>query len=378
MKVQIVDIDEEKKRFGGRILEVNRKINTPFRVSSSVDYKSKQEIPTDIKIDSEFSEVVSDFNNKELDKFLSKNGPFSSRIRTDEQKADIMSYSSIISYYPQLPKNRPLNQKGMKLILELELNIENVNVISIPMFTPIDSYEKELRVYCEVIKDRGKDPMPILDMALEEKEFKSKFDAICSNIETGLISIMGLRYRNWQENIQNFYHIWENKEKEILYYCIGVDRKFNQASTMHILQSWGIDVYSIKMKRGYGTRNGDKKKKEKKKILNFDIFDRETIGILKLNQYKSEHPNEELNCDCPMCHNLDLDSFIEHYGYNENGEKDALQLQYAGKLHEFFSSSKEFDISRTSIKEGKLLNYFNSKKYLRNTGRGGTLDNHIL
>ncbi|MBM4241543.1 MAG: hypothetical protein FJ150_07795 [Euryarchaeota archaeon] len=366
MKIKIAEIDDTNSFFGGRVLKVNRKFLTPYRVSSSVDYRSKQQIPTAIKIDSYLSEVTSIFTGDEYNKFKTENGPFNNRVRADEQKADLMSYSPLVSYFPQLPKDIKVDKKGMKLILELGLDLDHVNIVSIPAFDPIKSYGEDLKKICEYIRSRGKEPMPLLDMGLNEAEFKSKFNEICSNIETGLINIMGLIYRNWRSNIQNFYHVWNNKDKKILYYCLGVERKYENASAMHFLQSWGIDVYSTRMIRGCGTY--------KRKLNNVDIFDKETIGILKYKNYFEKHPDGTLNCDCPLCNNAGLDEFVEKYGYNHEGELDASQLQYAGKLHEFFSSSKEFDISREAIKENALTDYFDSKEYLKSYRRNGSLD----
>lgn len=368
MKLKIKNIDEESSFFGGRVLKVNRQFSTPLRISSSVDYRSKQEVPLDIKIDSPFSEVTSNFTTKEYENFLSNNIPFEKRLRVDEQKADLMSYSPLVSYYPQIPKEIRLNQKGMKLLLELALNVDGVNIVSIPMFEPERSYSDELQKYCSEVGDRGKEPMPILDMGLAHDDFKTKFDEICSNIDTGLVSIMGLVYRNWSSNVQNFYHVWENREKDILYYCMGVERKYENASTMHFLQSWGIDVYSVRMVRGYGGFE--------RKINDVDVFDRNSLGVLKVKQYKGEYSDGSLNCDCKMCRNLDMGEFVEKYGRNHRGDLDGSQLQYAGKLHEFFSSSAEFDRSREAINENSLLDYFNSKKRL-NHRFSGSLDNYI-
>jgi len=362
MKIRIKEIDEEEDpEFGGRILKVDKKFLTPYRVPSSVDYGSKQKLPTPIKIDSEISEVTTLFWAKEYEPFLTKNGPFKSRLAKVESDADIMAYSPLVSFYPQLPKNLPNNilpdENAMKLLLELGLSAENVNIIAIPEFEPIKSYEQDLRGYCNYIRSRGCEPMPILDMELPPDEFKKKFDTIVSNEETDLVKAIGLVYRNWSNNIQNYLYVWQNRDKPVLYYCLGVLRDHRKAATMHILQSFGIDVFSTRFMRGGGG--------EPKKLRNVDIFDKANIGVLKYNEFNQEHPDGHMNCNCPICQGGTIEEFKQNYGYNHNGEFDGFQLQYAGKVHEFFSSSNEFDKSRKSIEENSLLDYFSSKEYLK-------------
>jgi hypothetical protein len=357
------DVDEENEYFGARVLKVDGKFSTPFRVPSSVDYGSKQQLPTPIKIDSEISEVTINFRSAEYEQFTSQNGPFSNRIAQIEEKADLMSYSSLVSYYPQIPKAITPDKKGMWLLLRLGMFAEGINIISVPDFEPENSYEHDLQQYCEGIRDYKKEPMPILDMGLDHELFKKKFDQIVSNVETDLVKVIGLIYRNYSKHILNYYHILENKNKKVLYYAVDVQRKFeNQAATMHILQSFGIDLYSTRFMRGGGGAN-------EKKIRDVDIFDKSAVGVLKLNEYSQKHEDNHLNCNCPVCQGATLDEFIDKHGYNGNDELDGYQLQYAGKLHEFFASSNEFDISRKHIIENELLDYFSSKEYLETQRR---------
>lgn len=356
MKIKIKHFDDDLN-LGGRIVKVDRKIETPFRIPSSVEYTSKQKVPTPIKIDSEISEVATVFWKEEYSQFLTKNGPFKNRLSNIESKADLMAYSPFVSFYPQIPKGITPDNRAMKLLLELGLNIENVNIVSIPDFEPTTSYEDDLRDYSSYVRSRGKEPMPLLDMGLEPEEFKRKLDSIITNSETDLITVVGLIYRNWAENIQNYTYIWENKDKQVLYYCIGVLRDHRQTSTMHILQSFGIDVFSTRFLRGIGGGQ--------KKINNVDIFDKNSIGVLKYNEFSNKHPDGHMNCNCPLCKGGTIEDFKEKHGYNHKGELDGLQLQYAGKVHEFFASSDEFNISKDYIADDVLTDYFEKKEYLQ-------------
>lgn len=193
MKLNMKELDEENEYFGARVLKVDGKFSTPYRVPSSVDYGSKQQLPTPIKIDSEISEVTINFRSEEYKQFLEKNGPFANRIAQIEEKADLMSYSSLISYYPQIPKSITPDKKGMWLLLQLGLEANGVNIVSIPDFKPYNSYESDLQGFCEGIRSYKKEPMPILDMGLDPEVFREKFDQIVSNVETDLVKVGSAR-----------------------------------------------------------------------------------------------------------------------------------------------------------------------------------------
>ena len=271
MKVKIGEVDEENPVFGGRIIKIGSKIDTPYRIPSSVEYISKQQVPTPVSINSDISEISINFRTDEYKQFLTENGPFENRLSSIEAKSDLMSYSPLISFYPQLPADIKPDKKGMFMLLKLGLSVKNVNIISIPQFEPTTTYEDDLINYCEQVRAYSKEPMPILDMGLPTREFKDKFNKITSNIETGLIKVIGLIYRNWRRNIHNYYHIWDNKNKNILYYCLDVLRTYeSRVSTMHILQSFGIDVYSTRFLRGGGGTF-------QKKVRDVDIFDNSNI-----------------------------------------------------------------------------------------------------
>ncbi len=219
----------------------------------------------------------------------------------------------------------------------------------------------------------------IIDLGWEHEEFKTKFDSICKNFvdeKIDIVHIIGFIYHNWKDCTPNLEYIFENKEKEVLYHCLDVDRTYEisrlrreKANTMHILQRWGFDTYSIKYRRGVGKKPKNQSEKIKMELKEQDIkqvllFDRKTIGLFTTDEWQKKYLHT-LNCNCRFCHNLDLENFIEKYGHDINGKISKQRLNYASKLHEYYSSSLEFDISRTAIKEGDLKNYFNQKDFLK-------------
>jgi hypothetical protein len=94
------------------------------------------------------------------------------------------------------------------------------------------------------------------------------------------------------------------------------------------------------------------------------MFDRKTIGLFSPDEWRKKYQHT-LNCDCQFCHNLDLEEFINKYWHDVNGKMSKLTLNYASKLHEYYSSSLEFNASRTAIKEGDLKGYFDKKDFLK-------------
>lgn len=382
MILKVEPLPSEKKLWG-RVCKVKTSkgtFETPYRVSTKVEFDSKANIPTDLKIESAFSEAIFEYRHEDVESFLKKNGEFGKRRSNLEAQSDMMEYSHLISYYPKLPQNTSLDMRGMKLFLELQIR-SPIHIVSIPVFKENDSYEKDLQTYCEYIRDEGnKNPMPILDLGWDVDLFKSRFDSICKNFvdeKTDTVHIIGFIYRNWWDYIQNFDYIFQNKGKEVLYHCLDVDRTYEisrlrreKAQTMHILQRWGFDTYSIKYRRGGGKKIEDEKEKRNMELKNQDIaqvlmFDRKTIGLFSIDEWKKKYQHT-LNCDCQFCHNLSFEDFIDKYGYDTaSGKRSKLKLNYASKLHEYYSSSLEFDESRTAIKEDDLKDYFNKKYFLK-------------
>ncbi len=348
MILKVEPLPSEKKLWG-RVCKVKTSkgtFETPYRVSTKVEFDSKANIPTDLKIESAFSEAIFEYRHEDVESFLKKNGEFGKRRSNLEAQSDMMEYSHLISYYPKLPQNTNLDMRGMKLFLELQI----------------------------------RSPMPILDLGWDVDLFKSRFDSICKNFvdeKTDTVHIIGFIYRNWWDYIQNFDYIFQNKGKEVLYHCLDVDRTYEisrlrreKAQTMHILQRWGFDTYSIKYRRGGGKKIEDEKEKRNMELKNQDIaqvlmFDRKTIGLFSIDEWKKKYQHT-LNCDCQFCHNLSFEDFIDKYGYDTAfGKRSKLKLNYASKLHEYYSSSLEFDESRTAIKEDDLKGYFNKKYFLK-------------
>lgn len=372
-----------EKELWGRVCKVkttNGTFETPYRVSTKVEFDSKANIPTDLKIESPFSEAIFEYRHEDVDNFLKKNGEFGKRKVDLESQSDMMAYSQLISYFPKLPHGTILDIRGMKLFLELQIR-SPIHIVSLPIFKENKSYDKDLLMYCEYVKDEGnKDPMPILDLGWDFDVFKTRFDSICKNFvdtKTDMVHIIGFIYRNWWDYIQNFDYIFQNKEKKVLYHCLDVDRTYEisrlrreKAQTMHILQRWGFDTYSIKYRRGGGKKITDENEKRKKELKEQDItqvllFDRKTIGLFNTDEWAKKYQHT-LNCDCRLCHNLSLEDFIEKYGYDTvTGKKSSKKLNYASKFHEYYSSSLEFDASRTAIKEGDLKGYFDKKDFLK-------------
>lgn len=379
----IIDVEPypSEKNLWGRVCKVkttNGTFETPYRVSNSVEFNSKAKIPADLKIESAFSEVIYEYWQEDLVGLFNKNGDFGKKLANLEAQSDMMAYSSLISYYPKLPQNTILDKRGMKVFLELQKN-SPIQIVSIPIFEVDKSYDKDLLMYCEYIRDGNQNPMPIIDLGWDHEEFKSKFDNICKNFvdeKTDIVHIIGFIYRNWKDCTPNLEYIFRNKEKKVLYHCLDVDRTYEisrlrqeKAQTMHILQRWGFDTYSIKYRRGGGKTIIDPDEKLKMELKEQDIkqvlmFDRKTIGLFSTDEWKKKYQHT-LNCDCQFCHNLDLENFIEKYGHDINGKVSKQKLNYASKLHEYYSSSLEFDVSRTAIKEGNLKGYFDQKDFLK-------------
>lgn len=379
MTIKKIDLQGEYDAFGGRCLRVKTDkgtFYTPERRATSSEFEYKQQLPVRGTIDNAVGEIVSDFRDNELNQFLAGNGPFKNRKSRLESLADMMEYSDI-SFYPQLKKGNLVNSEGLFLFTELQLNTP-IDSVSIPPFShdTFQSYTKILKDYCNGIRNSSsgkQEPVPYLDMGLPPEEFKKKAEFIWSlcKEENELLNSMGVIYRPVDSNIQNYLYLHSNRQRNILINASGVERIHSRrvpTSEMHILQRYGIDTYSVKTKRFYNPPNNESKKGKEEinriELEKLRLYDANTIGVIKIDEWSKRY-NTVLNCDCIVCKNNDINSFIDKYAYDHNGEINNQLLIKATKIHELFASTKEFENSKKYIQEGDLKTYFGGKEYLR-------------
>lgn len=87
------------------------------------------------------------------------------------------------------------------------------------------------------------------------------------------------------------------------------------------------------------------------------------VTIPKINESIDDG---ELICDCPICRQQNFNELTEDLSKFISKQKSINSvLNDFSKIHEFYTSTNEFELSRQKIKEGELNNYFAQKERLK-------------
>lgn len=311
MKINKVSLDGDLDRFGGRalIIKTDRgSIKTPQRVLTSSEIQYKAKLPFEPTLKNDVSEIVAQFNDKQWDSFMNTNGSFDSRLRRIEFYSDKMAYTCT-KLYPQFHSSIDLGESAIKQLLELQ-RMSKLDFITFPnISSPIQDFEKMAASFSgEVISER-REPLIYLDMGLDIPIFRDRLMALLELSKTDLIHTIGLIYRPIRKNIQNYRTIWENRESNVFFQMSDVPREFNKTtavSTMHLLQKWGIDSFSVRIGNYVPSRSTEQEPLPKTEALkNTKRFDPDPLTFRRFHTWGSRE--ESLNCSCPICHSMTVE-----------------------------------------------------------------------
>ena len=382
MYIEKVKLLGNADEYGGRALEIrckNRSFTTPLRIPTSTEYRYRQNVPIEPSINSPISEIVSDFTKKEMDAFLQGNGPFKTRLGSANENAIMMSYSSLL-FYPQYPNGYYLTERNRREFIELQLSIvpddKPISLITYPFIWSSNIKQEVTKLIDEIEQrtDGNSEIVPYIDLGMDKHIFENSLKLLTRFNKSDSIHMVGLIYRPRILNIQNYLTLWDNRENNTLWMHIsGVPRRGYNTSPpaeIHAFQYYGIDTFSIKTKRAYAAikketdstmRTNVIKKREldPKNILRFDSS---SLGYLKEQEWFNEYPLDN-QCDCPVCNHKNREEFKKQYIKGHDGHTDPARLNEANKVHELFSSSKEFLESKDYIQEGDFKGYVKMKKY---------------
>lgn len=365
MIIKKVSLEGDLDRFGGRALVIKTNsgnIKSPLRALTSSEIQYKAKLPFEPPLDNDLSEIVGQFYGEKWNKFINTNGSFSSRLRKMEFFSDKMAYT-IKKFYPQLALGTNLNDADIKQLLELQRmsNLDFISIPNLPASAP-DFENIAASFAAEVLADK-KEPLIYLDMGLDHLVFQERFSSLLELSESGLIHSIGLIYRPIQNYIQNYRILWDNRESMIFLQMSQVPREFGStnASTMHLLQKWGIDSFSVKVSNYVPPKKDAKPRSNNLKLVK--RFDPNPLIFRKFHEWLNH--TEMPNCYCPICKNKSAEDFLSTYGHSQSEEYPGQTFNAANKLHEYYRSSDEFSVSREYIYSGELLEYFANKDGLR-------------
>jgi len=367
MRIQGVSIDGELSEFGGRALVVRTDrgdLRTPQRALTSSELQYKAKLPSEPPIDNQLSEVVSFFTQDQWDGLLRRNGPFASRIRTLEFYADKMGYT-LRRMFPKLPTSAVVGKDAMKCLLELQ-RMSSLDFMMLPSLPPKErAFTRLATAFSEEVISEHREPIVYIDMGLEPSVFSSRYDELMDLSKTGLVSTVGLLYRPVKDASANYLHLWRNREAKVMLQMSDVPRGFSTTSTMHLLQKWGIDCFSVRLNafRG-GAKGGPGRPKAPYDVAHVMRLDHEPLVFRPFSTWSQRGTG--LGCACPVCRGLTAPEFVERYsGPGESYDGEIFMA--ATRLHEYLKSSEEFKAGRAFIRDGELAEYFQMKEGLRSS-----------
>lgn len=371
MRINKVSLDGDIDRFGGRalIIKTDRGIfKTPNRALTSSEFQYKAKLPFEPPLNNDISEIVGQFYGDNWERFMNTNGSFDNRLRTIQFFSDKMSYT-LRRFYPQLPLEIELNDSEIKQLLELQ-RMSDIDFISLPsMSAEINDFENTITSFAEEVLSGKQEPIIYIDMGLEPPLFKKRYSTLLNLVETDLIHTVGLIYRPIRENVLNYRLLWENRESRVFLQMSYVPREFTRTtgtSTMHLLQKWGIDSFSIRVtpyvppKPKKGKKQGTLPKSEI--LRQTKRFDPKPLIFRRFHTWTDQA--EHLNCNCPVCKDMNTNDFLSYYDSGTE-EYPGQIFNAANRLHEYYRSSDEFNEARKYIRTGELSEYFSIKEGLR-------------
>lgn len=375
MKITKVSIDGELDEFGGRALIIKTNssdvgtIKTPVRVLTSPEFQYKAKMPFKPMLNNDISEVISQLYGKKWERFTSLNKPFENEIGKLNSFAGQAAYT-IKKYYPQIASGTPISKKDIHRFIMLQRAGE-LDFISMPSIPSTNTeFDRIADSFTEEILSENEEPLIYVDMGLDQDIFRNRVSTLLDLVHTGQIHTIGLIYRSWTKYEQNYEYIWDKiRPEEVFLQMSEVPREFahtRTTSTMHLLQKFGIDSFSVRLVTGRNTNKDAGTETNLNHLLTKRRFDPGPLVFRNFSDWMNH--NASLECDCPICTGKTPEEFVGAYrGRYENYPGETFLA--ANKLHEYYRSTEEFKLSRCYIVDGELKDYFKNKDGLRSSDR---------
>ena len=357
-KVKVRAIDD----VAGRVAEISTdklKFQTPSRGATSTEYNYKKTLKLAEPFDNKVGEYVGRFNAEDIKRFRAKNGSYSNRLKQAAFYGSAMIFA-VSKTFPQHPKNYAFDEDTIRLLVELQIEA-GLDVATIP-FAPMSAgnllkYYARWTKHCEDYGERqGRETVaaPEVPMYLDEEPFQRVMEGLWDS--RAAYPLVALTYAPIREYKINYDFLRKEREQETWLHISQVPRvppgaSRERRSAMHLPQIYGIDTVTTAIPWGGGTPKAD-----------FDFaalryFDRPTLSVPRISEWRTEHGSENPNCSCPACQGRGFQEIAEA-AQGSAEEADGLSALFgAFRLHEVFESGLAFDEGRVYITENGFQDY---------------------
>ena len=368
MRITRVSIDGDIDEFGGRALVVATdsevgSFKTPNRALNSQEIRYKAKMPFKPPINNSISEIIGQFYGKNWEKFTetNTNKSFDQRQKTMGAYSVQMAYT-IKRFYPQIALGTSISNRVLDRFILLQ-RFGGLDFISMPSLPANDTeFIGKTGYFIDEVVSEKEEPLIYLDMGLTTEIFGQRFKTLLDLAESGVIHSIGLIYRAITSHIDNYLLLKDKRDANVFLQMSDVPREYygpQSTSTMHLLQKFGVDSFSVKMGNAFKDEN-----EESIKPKPIQVIKRLDPSPLVFHQFKTWEGHEKsFDCGCAICAGKSVEDFVSTY-QSRYEEYPGQTFDCANRLHEYYCSSAEFATSRDYIRGGELKDYFKSKEGL--------------
>jgi hypothetical protein len=370
MRITKVSVDGDIDEFGGRALVVNTdsevgSFKTPNRALNSQELRYKAKMPFKPPINNSISEMIGQFYGKNWTNFTetNTNKSFDERQKTMGTYSVQMAYT-IKRFYPQIASGTAISKRIIDRFILLQ-RFGGLDFISMPSVPYNDrEFDNKIEYFIDDVLSEKEEPLIYLDMGLDTKIFENRFTTLLDLAESGIIHSIGLIYKAINAHIDNYLFLKDKRDAEVFLQMSDVPREHHgpqSTSTMHLLQKFGVDSFSVKMGNAFRDKDENEEETKPKPIQAIKRLDSVPLVFRQFKTWE-DHENS-FDCKCAICAGKSVEDFISTYrGRYE--EYPGQTFDCANRLHEYYCSSDEFASSRDYIRSGELREYFKNKEGL--------------
>ena len=338
----------------GKIQEAGTWIKTPIRVLNSRELTHGEKVMNGAISMQEFPhpiyEIPRHFRKNTILSFI-KNHEVSYKIQKQVEKDSSKGGNRITLFHPSFDKDFEVTDEiNAKLIeMQLQCNIDGVSIWDNNKSSH-ESWDKRLNKSINLVEDSALEPMPTLNMGMDDIVFKKKLDVVKDH-KTVLLNVAYAPIKKFYRNYLHLIKLVENND--IWVHMSEVDRYWRgnyQSSMMHIAPFLGVSSVTVKSKPlGFGLFKRVPKPAKR--------FDGRCLGHITSKEHNQRY-GKDLGCDCFVDEGRDLDGFYNNFSGSE-------LLNSALVCHEVNGSLDEFSNFRKSILQSDCMNYVKEKEFMK-------------
>mgnify|MGYP001180641595 CR=1 FL=1 len=348
----------------GRVLEVRTSVDdfeTPTRTPTSTELNARARLHFDEPWDNTVFEVVNRFDDRSPVHLLHRrNGVFAQRRRVLASMVERFKGYSVVKYFPQVPHDTSLDGRDVRSLVDLQVEA-GCDIISIPEPSAgcsVQELEGNLQRMWEYVQSTDGDlaVIPYISLRQDHELFEAKL-RLLREFPRDLWCI-GIRAASFSEYRPNLYSLAEGCDQDQWVHLSGGRRYTSHRrpnGQLHALQRFGVDTVSVEVPQGGGFRVRDPG------MIRY--FERGSCTYPRVAELvQGDRP---LPCECPMCRSMRFPDLVSDVRPLGPEDELVLRVNDAFRVHEVYSSTMEFEVSRDVIRNGMLEDYYSGKAGLR-------------